>query len=487
LELPFTPRRTPFSHQQRLLEESALKAEFALFWEQGTGKTKGTIDTAAGLFARGLVRGMLVVAPNGVHRNWVSDELPAHWPEDLPPLRALSWSSTSAETVWHRKAVADLLKDPGPVFMAMSYDQLMTKAGTQAAWDLLRGRPCLYVLDESARVKTPSAKRTHKVQASGRYAPYRRILTGTPVANSPFDVYSQVRFLDPDFWVRELRIGSYGAFKARFGRWMTVQDSSGRFFPKLLAYQDLDVLERVLSTISDRVLKDQVLDLPPKVYQRRYHAMEGEQARMYRELKQDLITFLNSGEMVTAEMAIVKLLRLQQVCCGFITLEDRSTRVVADPNPRAQLLEDILGDLTRPSIIWGRFQRDIDEAAAASKRAGRRPVTYDGRTSEADRKAALDAFHAGEADDFIANPAAAGEGLTLTEADTVIYYSNSFNLTHRLQSEDRAHRIGQTRSVTYIDLLAEDTVDSYILKALQAKRDVASTVLGDELKEWLNA
>jgi hypothetical protein len=481
LEIPFAPVLAPLEHQSLFLSEHGRQASYGLLWEQGTGKTKGLIDDAALLFCEGVIDAALVLAPNGVHRNWVVEELPKHWPHDLPPVDAFSWSSPAASTKRHQAAVSRLLGSNGFVWLCMSYDALMTDAGKQASWDLLRSRRVLYILDESQRAKTPAAKRTKRIIASSVYAPYRRLASGTPM-DKPFDIYSQVRFLDADFWVREFGIGSFTSFKAYFGEWVTIKTNAGASFEQCTAYRNLDELERALAKIGQRVLKEDVLDLPDKVYKRMFHELSPAQRRAYDELKQEALTFLDSGELITAELAIVRVMRLQQITSGFVMPKAGGAPIRFDPNPRKVLLQTILEDLTRPSIIWGRFVEDVNAAAEASRAAGRRPVVFSGDKPEL----SLDPFHAGEADDFIANlESGAREGLTLNEADTTIYYSNSTKLLNRLQSEDRNHRIGQTRSVTYIDLLGEGTLDPKVLTALCEKRDAVGTVLGDDPREWL--
>lgn len=481
-EIPFTPVLAPLEHQGLFLSESGRRAEYGLFWEQGTGKTKGLIDNAALLACEGAIDAAFVLAPNGVHRNWVVEELPKHWPSgDLPPVDAFAWSSPSASTKWHRQAVDRLLGSNGFVWLCMSYDGLMTDAGKQASWDLLRTRRVMYILDESQRAKTPAAKRTKRIIASSVYAPYRRIASGTPM-DSPMDIYSQVRFLDADFWVREFGIGSFTSFKSYFGNWITIPTAGGRQFEKLESYRNLDELERALRKIGQRVLKTDVLDLPEKTYKRMFHELTPAQRRAYEELRSEALTFLDSGELVTAELAIVRILRLQQITSGFIVPRPGAEPERFEPNPRAALLRETLEDLTRPSIIWARFVEDVRVCAEASRAAGRRPVIFNGN----DPGASLDPFHAGEADDFIANlESGAREGLTLNEADTTIYYSNSTKLLNRKQSEDRNHRIGQTRSVTYIDMLAEGTLDAKVLSALREKSSTVGAVLGDADDGWL--
>jgi len=481
LEIPFTPILAPLEHQGLFLSEHGRRASYGLFWEQGTGKTKALIDDAALLHCEGVINAALVLAPNGVHRNWVVEELPKHWPEDLPPVDAFAWNSQSASTRWHRGAVERLLASNGFPWLCMSYDALMTDAGKQASWDLLRSRKAMYVLDESQRAKTPAAKRTKRIISSSVYAPYRRIASGTPM-DSPFDIYSQVRFLDADFWVREFGIGSFTSFKAYFGEWITLKTAGGRSFDQCKAFRNLDELERALKKIGQRVLKTDVLDLPPKTYRRMFHELSPAQRRAYDEVRTEALTFLDSGELVTAELAIVRILRLQQITSGFVTPRAGAAPVPFDPNPRFHLLTEVLKDFTRPALIWARFVEDVKVCAAASIAAGRRPVIYRGD----DNGAAEAAFHAGDAQDFIANlESGAVEGLTLNEADNTVYYSNHTKLIKRKQSEDRNHRIGQELPVGYTDLLAEGTLDPTMLRKLREKGAATAKVLGDGESDWL--
>ena len=482
LEIPFQPVLEPLTHQAHFLSENGRRASFGLLWEQGTGKTKGLIDDAALLFCEQAIDAALVVAPNGVHRNWVVEELPKHWPGELPPVDAFAWSSPQAGTKRHQEGVSRLLGSNGFIWLCMSYDAMMTDAGKQASWDLLRSRRCLYVLDESQRAKTPATKRTKRLIASSVYAPYRRLASGTPM-DKPFDIYSQIRFLDPDFWARELGIGSFTAFKAYFGEWVSIKTSGGRSFEQLKSYRNLDVLENVIKSITHRVLKRDVLDLPEKSYKRVFHELSPAQRRAYDELRSEALAFLDSGELVTAELAIVRILRLQQITSGFISPRAGAAPIPFDPNPRAAILREILEDLTRPAIIWARFVEDISVCVAASEAAGRRPVVFDGSKPEL----SVDVFHRGEAEDIIANlESGMTEGFTLNEADTTIYYSNHTKLIKRKQSEDRNHRIGQKHPVNYIDLLAEGTLDARNLTRLQEKGAIVAQVLGDADDGWLS-
>lgn len=477
-------RTKPFRHQLEEFEGHKDDVIRAIFWEQGTGKSKLEVDNAAYLYEQGKINGVLVVAPNGVHRNWVVEEFPKHLPEHIwNRTRLHCYQTSKANTKWHQDELKKLWKHDGLIVMAMSYDAVMTEKGRAAAWAMLRDRAVLYILDESARIKTPGAKRTKRVVASGKYAKYRRILTGTPVSNSPFDVYSQLKFLDEDFW-KKYGIGTFEGFKTQFGVWERQERRDGRGYNELLGYKHLDQLKAMVDTVSTRLTKEDVLDLPPKLYSKRFFDLEPKQRRLYDELRDEFITFLDSGEMVSASLAIVRLLRLQQVCCGYLPPdgEDEPVQDICFPNPRLSLLKELAEDIPHQVIIWARFKRDIDLICDA---LGREAVRYDGLVDDDGRAEAIDRFQKGDARFFVANAQAAGEGLTLTAARTVIYYSNSFKLTERLQSEDRAHRIGQEHPVNYIDLIAYNTVDLHIVNALASKLDIASKITGDRVREWL--
>lgn len=472
-------KTTPFKHQLEEWERSRSFPYRALFWEMGCGKTKTLLDTAAWLVEEGSVAGVLVLAPNGVHENWVTDEIPAHWAG--PEMVSFVYRTAKAKTKAHAEALERALAAPLS-FVAMSYDAFMTKDGRKAADRFLTGRRCLYVLDESARVKNPSAKRTRAVVASGRKAPFKRILTGTPVANSPFDVYSQVKFLDEEFW-KARGFASVDAFRTHFGVWeQAVNGATGQRFNRVVSYRNLNQLAEIMTQVGSRVTKEVALDLPPKVYSKRYFDLAPKQRELYDSLRKEFVAFLDSGEMVTAPLIVVRLLRLQQVTCGYLPSDDCESVTDLPDNPRLKLLGETLEDVEGQAIVWARFRRDVDKICAL---LGADAVRYDGLVGDADRLSARERFQRGEVEFFVANPAAAGEGLTLTTAKTVVYYSNSFNLTHRLQSEDRAHRIGQAGAVQYVDLIGSGTIDHHLVASLRNKFNVASMVTGDTARQWL--
>ena len=483
--LEYEFRTKPFAHQREVFHATANRRAFGLFWEVGCGKSKVVIDTAAYLYGNGLIDTVVVIAPNGVHRNWLTDEIPAHMPKGLAKVTSMMyWQSKRANTKTHKAQVTILAKHKGLRVLAMNYEAILTKKGLAALVSLMKGRQVLLVFDESHYIKTPGVRRTKRSIALAKKAAYVRILTGTPIANSPFDAYSQLRALQADYW-KQFNFSVFSTFKTHFGiftqGYNTAQE---REFKTCVGYRRLDQLKKMIDPMCSRVTKDEVLDLPPRLYQRRFFEMTPEQKKVYDQIKHEAMALLDSGDTVTAPLAITRLLRLQQVTCGYVPTDEGTPEfeTFGDINPRLDLLIEICDTLSHPAIIWARFRRDID---LIMERLGKRAVRYDGKTSDDERAEAKRRFQARDVQFFVGNPAAGATGLTLTAARTVIYASNSFKLTDRLQSEGRPHRIGQEHPVVYIDLIAPGTIDEYIVAALRNKRDIASELTGDELKEWI--
>lgn len=479
----------PFDHQ--LLEWTGHRQEAAraIFWEQGTGKTKLMIDTMCALFQEGVIDGVVVVAPSGVDRNWLTDELPAHLTDSVSPqVMTYHYRAAKARTKYHQAGLAQLLHHRGLAILLISYDAFMTDLAKDYVWKFLKRRKVLYVLDESHNIKTPAAKRTQSIVKSGRYAPYRRLLTGTPVSLGPFDVYSQMKFLDQNFWL-PLGISTFSEFKTHFGEWDKAYNyTQKREYEVLTGYKNVEELYDFIQAHSSRVLKEDVLDLPPKLYSRRYFELSPVQRRAYEQLRSDYIAELDQG-VVTADLAIVRMLRMQQVLCGYLPQDDEDPTLVplGNHNPRLELLEEITDGLSHQAIIWSRFSNDVD---LICRMLGNRAARYDGRISDDECEQNKFAFQRGEKQFFVGNQQKGATGLTLHMAKTMIYYCNSFKLIDRLQSEDRAHRAGMDDNpVNYIDLAGEidesPTMDLHTINALRAKLDIASRITGDRLREWI--
>jgi len=477
----------PFEHQHKIFLETRDLEAYGLFWEQGCGKTKPTIDTAAYLWEQGKIDALFVIAPSGVERNWITDEIPAHMPKRVRNRTyAFFYETGKAKRVSYKATLENGLRWSGLVVLAMSYDAFITEHGKKYAGQFMRKKRCLFVVDESQGIKKHDAIRTRTAMAAKKFAPYRRILSGTPVTQGPFDVYSQVKFLDEAFWEAK-GVGKWPVFKSYFGEFEQKPfGPGGRLIAICTGYKNVEQLAQWLPEISHRLTKDDALDLPPKLYQKCYVELTKEQWDHYESIRTEMMTIIKPGNnIVEAPLAITQALRFQQIVCGYVTDIDGNIVDVTDKNPRLAMLKGIVEEQTRPGLIWARFTKDIDLIIEMLAKLGKRAARYDGSTNDDDRAKAKADFQAGKLDWLVLNQAAGATGLTLVQAKVVIYYSNSFRLVDRLQSEDRAHRIGQTDPVTYIDLVSPDTIDEKIVRALREKKDIASLINGDTLKEWI--
>jgi hypothetical protein len=486
LTLPDFPFKTkPFEHQDKVFRSSRDRKFYALLMEQGTGKTKVTLDTAAWLYAQGLIRGLVIIAPNGVHRNWVGNEIPTHLP-DFCKANSAYWTSAKGE-----KSIRNVLQDnreEGLRILAFNVEAFSHAKVIKYVENFLLTTPSLVVVDESTTIKTPGAKRTKSVLKIGKIAVYKRILTGTPITRGPLDAYTQFNFLDDSI----LGFGSYYSFRNHFAvlKDLPGKKYHGRPVQVVVGYQNLEDLKRLIEPHSFRVLKKECLDLPPKVYQRQYFEMSEAQWKHYDDMVKNIMTEFE-GRRIAAPLAMTRLMRLHQIACGFLPPEDPDKDVgvaISENNPRLTCLMETLENVEGKAIIFADYRFSLREiwTALAARYGKDALVAYHGKIKPDDRVLAIDRFQKDPSVRFfIAQTDAAAKGLTLTAATTVIYYSNDYNLENRVQSEDRPHRIGQTNRVLYIDLMASETVDEKIVESLLVKRDVASVITGDEMTQWI--
>ena len=468
----------PYKHQLTALEKSWNKENFAYFMEMGTGKTKVLIDNIAMLYDKGKIDGALIIAPKGVVKTWYEQELPTHLPNHIENVSIL-WQSHITKT--QREKLESLFEiETAFHILIMNVEALSTDKGVKFARKFLVSHRTMMAVDESTTIKNPSAKRTKNIISLGKHAKYRRIMTGSPVTKNPLDLYSQCEFLDP--WL--LNFQSYYAFRNRYAEMKTMH-LRGRSIQVVHAFQNLGELSDKLKEFSYRVLKEDCLDLPPKNFIKRYVSLTPDQTKLYREMKEKALAVLN-GKVTTTMTVLTQLMRLHQITCGHFAADDGSTQSVE--SNRLNELMNVLEETEGKAIIWANYQLSVGEIIQRIiKDYGEDSyVHYYGLTSQEDRQDNIRKFQTNPNCRFlIGTPQTGGYGITLTQANTVIYYSNGYDLEKRLQSEDRAHRIGQKKNVTYIDLIAEKTVDEKIVKALRDKINIASEVLGEELKDWI--
>jgi SNF2 family DNA or RNA helicase len=283
---------------------------------------------------------------------------------------------------------------------------------------------------------------------------------------------------------------NFQSFYAFQNRYAVVQKRvmGPRSFNEVVGYRRLDELNEKLEAFSNRVLKEDCLDLPDKMYVRRLVPLSEEQKRSYTEMKRLALTKLDNGELATTQSVLTQIMRLQQICCGHI--QDDEGNTVNFTHGRLKELLDICEEVQGKAIIWATYTYDIQQIANALRdRFGPDAVaTYYGETPQEERQEIVERYQ--DLEDplrfFVGQPRTGGYGITLTAASTVIYYSNSYDLEIRLQSEDRAHRIGQTNKVTYVDIIAPETIDEKILQALREKINLAQQVLGEDARSWLS-
>lgn len=538
----------------------------------GLGKTKLIIDVASHLHAMGKIDAVLVIAPNEVYTNWLTQELPPHM---AAPYAGMAFNTSKSKGDFEQmKMLVMLNPDDGDLrgklrFVCGSYDSLRVERGFDFFKKFIRIYRTLLVADESSKLKNPAAQQTKRMKELGEYAHYRWIATGTPATESPFALHSQIEFLDPEFWAQH-GYRSLSAFKNEFAMYKT-RFVGKRRFNELQEYRNLDKLRRIIEPITHRLLKeDSGVELPPKLYTTRSFEMADEQRRLYDQLRDECSAELANGMHLEAPMAIVRLTRLQQIACGHVSAdeftdtedEEREAQlafdllggpgahtnvgqdgqlIVDDPakarqvtpdesyadwfkkknlvgskpettdieyglppdvtpimstrktvdvippgeNPRLQLLLELIERARGKVIVFCRFKRDVSMICEA---LGEIALRYDGATKKQGvRQQNLVRYRDPKdpARVLVANVHAMSMGVTLTIAKTMIYYSNSFSLEKRLQSEDRFHRIGQDQPVQIIDLVAEHSVDEHVVRSLREKFDIQRLVTGDRFREWI--
>jgi len=468
----------PYAHQLTALEKSWNQITFAYFMEMGTGKTKVLIDNAAMLYDKGKIDGVLIVAPKGVVKTWYEQELPIHLPNHIKNMTIL-WQSNI--TKGQREKLNSLFKSDHDLhILIMNVEAFSTEKGKDFATKFLNSHRTLMVIDESTTIKNPTAKRTKNILALSEISRYRRIMTGSPVTKNPLDLYSQCEFLSPYL----LDFTSYYAFRNRYAEMKTLH-LRGRSIQIVDEFKNLGELSNQLKGFSYRVLKEDCLDLPEKNWTKRQITLTHDQRKIYEQMKETALAHLN-GKVASTMIVLTQLMRLHQITCGHFTADDGTIQDI--PNNRFKELLDVLSEMEGKAIIWAHYQHDVKNIIReVVKIYGEGSIVdFFGLTPQDERQDNIRKFQNDpKCRFFVGTPATGGYGITLTAANTVIYYSNGYDLEKRLQSEDRAHRIGQKKSVTYVDIIAEDTVDEKIVKALRDKINIASQVLGEELKDWI--
>ena len=458
----------PYEHQRVALRKGATQSVFGFFMEQGTGKTKVTIDNAVYLYNMELLDTVYVIAPNSVYTNW-KKEIELH-------------SSANNYIYQHKIDKKFYPKKDKLNWYLMNIEAFSHKSGYNKGLELVeqRGLTTMMVIDESTTIKNRTAKRSKNVIKLGKGVRYKRILTGTPVTKSPLDLWSQFAFLDEDL----LGFKSYYSFRARYCIMQSKPVGGNRRIEFPVSYINLEQLEEKILPYTHRVLKKDCLDLPPQIWQRRNIYLSNEQRNAYEILKEHARVVIQDKQS-SIHNKLTEIAKLQQVCSGFLYSDDG--KLVELSNAKLDELLNIIEEIEGKIIIWATFRHSIQkiEETLQKKYGEKSVVTLYGDTKK--RSEVVDNFNDPRGSRFlVSNPSVGGYGLTLNASSYQIFFNNSYNLEERLQAEARNHRSGQKADkVTYIDLVAIKTIDEFIIKALKEKITISAKTLGEEVLDFL--
>lgn len=457
--VPLPVKVQPYEHQIRAFEFCRRLDHSALLMEQGTGKTLVAIALLGHWWKTEGLQRALIVAPKSVMPEWERqfEEL-ADFPYQLVLLTG---------SLEKRK---DLLRNwpegPGIQVAVVNYEATWRMIEELKDWG-----PQIVIADESQKIKNIKAQQTKAVTALGKTAKHRLILTGTPVTQSPLDFFAQYKFLDPRIFGT-----SFTKFRSRYA----LMGGYGGY--QVIGYRNLEELAAKAHSIAFRVTKEECLDLPETINQFVYADLEAEAKKLYQTLRKEAIIKFSETEQVTAPIVLTELLRLQQITGGFVPVGDNHYKQISQAKLQVvrELLEDFK-DSDKKVVIFARFVPEVEAIAEIAQNLGLKVFTLTGKTPVEARQQALKDFQLGDLQVFIAQIATGGVGITLTAADTAIFYSTDFSLANYEQAKARLHRIGQKSPVVYIHIMAKGTIDEEVMRRLAAKQDIANLVV-DEYK-----
>jgi SNF2 family DNA or RNA helicase len=491
----YTPRLKLWDHQEKALDLLLQHPVFALLMEMRTGKTATILAEFGYLEAGAISSSLLVIAPAGVYRVW-EDDAKKHLAENLlKRTKFYTWVSGKAKSKKETLEREKFLAYRGPRVLMMNVEALQGSKGAkkpdpdknprQLCLDFLRQGPTTLVVDESTCIKGHDAKQSRfVVEGLAHLAKRRRILSGLPSPNNPLDLYQQFAFLDQ----RILGHMSFYSFRARYAVMKKIKvPPFNRMVDVVVGYRDVEDIRDKIAPHAFRQRLADCYDLPPKMYLRHDVEMSEEQAKIYASIKEFACAALGGEHHVTATMVITQMMRLHQVLCGH-TVSDAGVVVDIKERRTAELLEVL--EETREdgkAVVWVTYDADVKKVSQAIReKFGATSVArfwggnFDEREEEERR------FKEDPSCRFmVATPAAGGRGRNWAVADLNVYYSNSYSLEHRAQSEERPQAVGKTQSVAYVDLICRGTVEEKIIAALRNKIDLATAITGDDYREWL--
>lgn len=473
----------PYRHQAREFDLYRDEPARALLWQMRSGKTKAMIDLACYNATAARITAVLVIAPNGVHGNWIRRELPKHhW--TTVPRAGIVWHSVKATSKrWKEQFKQVLAHRGGLAWFALNNDALKTETGRAALRAFFKAHPkFLLIVDESHEFGSPGSRRTMTLRGLAPKAEMRRILSGTSVDESPLKAYSQFEVLGK----AALGQGTYEEFKARYSVWETKKNwKTKREYEKLEGYVNQEELREHMARWSSVVLREDCDDMPELVRAPYPIVLTPEQAKVSKQLIDGAIQELDSGQFVSPTEGGALVIRLQQVSSGYVVDEDGLIVELVKPeqNPRLKALEATLALTLGKSIVWCRFTHEIKLVGDMLDRLGIVHVDYHGPVKQADRDRAIDRFQTDpEVRVFVGQPQAGGQGLDLSAAEDIIWFSHTYSAIQRKQADERATQLGG-RTIGVTDIMAE--VDHQMLEAQYNKGVVADFLAGRGLRDLL--
>ncbi len=527
--MKYIPQHAPWEHQSEALRLMKGRKAFALLMAMRTGKTATILADFGQLELDKATNDLLVIAPAGVYRTW-EVAIQEHLSKDLLKRSwVYTWSAGRNSQTAKREEAQFIEKYEGARILLVNVEALSSvDRAKKICLDFVQRRKCYTAVDESTTIKNIDSQRTtFVVDKLGPLAAVKRILSGLPSPRSPLDLYCQFQFLDKDI----LDFENYAAFQRRYAtierivklptdelaRRLSVRTGSNRMkvqglgtmnitdmprniilqeleqrkvyiresFPKLIGYKNEHELREKIAPHSYRVRLEDCYDMPPKVYMRREVEMTAQQKRIYKELKEISTAEIEDLKFVTAHEVITRMLRLHQVLCGHTKDEEGNDHLFEEL--RTKEVINIIEEFDGKAIIWCSYDIDVNKVTAALEKEygeGSTARFWGGNrnTRESEEKRFL---NSPECRFMVATPAAGGRGRTWTVASLIVYYSNTNNLEHRSQSEERASGNKKNDYVTCVDILVPGTMDEIILKALREKINLSDVITGDNWREWV--
>lgn len=477
----------PMAHQEKELELSDQQGR-GIFWDMGTGKTWISIVTIAKWFLEGKIDGAIIFAPKTMMHQWIDGEESEwiqHSPLPLDKVAAYQYSSTQNKA--NMDAQANVLVPERGILdlVVVNIEAAFTDNCRRFLGAFFKHHKAVAtIVDEASKIKNHTAKRSRVLYRVGERSRFRRALTGTPVTNTPLDMFGIFKFINPQVLGHQ-----YTLFRSNYCQISEGYGPGGRKFPKIVGYKNLDKLRRITGPHSSRVLKTDVLDLPPLTFKTLMVPMGPEQHALYNKMLDELIVEIEHMQQtttVTVSTTLALLIRLKQIACGFLPDMVNGRFVPIKDHTRYDALMDFVELTDDKTIIWFDFTQNVaDVAKLIKKQYGESSyVTYTGAVKD---KRGAQARFVNEKDCrfFLATTSSGNLGLNLVSAGIMVFYSTSYNLGDRLQAQDRFYRHGQKKAVTIWDILAPGTVDVKIRHALIHKRRMADEITDGRVLDWL--